>query len=177
MNVESNSLQPTLVGDLVTVRPIRFDDWREMYSVASDPAVWALHPVRDRYKAEIFRVFFDEAVRCGSGFSIVDNQTGTVCGSSRYYGLDVGKAEIEIGWTFLGVDYWGGAYNTELKNLMLEHAFGIVDRVIFWVGADNVRSRRAMEKLGARLRSGTHTRALSGDTPYVIYEIERTARG
>ncbi len=57
---------------------------------------------------------------------------------------------------------------------MLDHAFRYVDTVVFWVGAKNTRSRRAMEKIGGVLRDGVCTRDVSGDDPYVVYEISAT---
>ena len=56
-----------------------------------------------------------------------------------------------------------------------EAAFRFVDTVVFWVGEENIRSRRAMEKIGGVLRAGVHKRDLSGDDPYVIYEIRKDA--
>ena len=166
-------LQPTLKGKLLLLRPLEENDWEQMYAVASDRAVWELHPVKDRYQKPVFREYFDGAISSRTAFAITDRSSGKVCGSSRYFGLDRQKDEIEIGWTFLGKAYWGGSFNAELKDLMLKHAFGIVGTVIFWVGEANVRSRRAMEKIGGILRPGVYTRPLSGDIPYVIYEITR----
>src|SRR5437868_5982156 len=65
-------LQPTLVGANVIVRPILPSDWEGMFAAASDPEIWLLHPVRDRYTEPVFRTFFDSAVAGGSAFSIVD---------------------------------------------------------------------------------------------------------
>ena len=110
-----------------------------------------------------------------SAFAFVDNETGAVIGSSRYHGYDAGKSEIEIGWTFLGREYWGGGHNAEIKQLMLDHAFQFVDTVVFWVGSDNIRSRRAMEKIGGVLREGEYTRGEADDVPHVIYEMAKEA--
>ena len=51
-------LQPILTGELVELRPLREADWSELYAVASDAAIWELHPARDRYKEEVFREYF-----------------------------------------------------------------------------------------------------------------------
>jgi len=144
-----------------------------MLATASDPKVWEQHPVSDRYKEPVFREYFDGAIACASSFAFVENNTGKIIGSCRFYGFDADKSEIEIGWTFLGRDYWGGTYNREIKQLLLEHAFRFVQTVVFWVGEDNIRSRRAMEKIGGILRDGVHYRELSGDDPYVMYEIRK----
>ena len=71
-----------------------------------------------------------------------------VIGSSRYHAYDERKSEVEIGWTFLARSRWGGSYNGEMKDLMLRHAFRFVESVIFLVGIDNLRSQRAVEKIG-----------------------------
>lgn len=141
--------QPTLRGELLELRPLRQDDWRALFAVASDPLIWEQHPARDRYKEPVFRQFFAEALGSAGALVVVDRATGQIIGSSRYHGFDATKREIEIGWTFLARQYWGGRYNGEMKRLMLAHAFEAVDRVLFRIGPENRRSRRAVEKLGA----------------------------
>lgn len=141
-------LQPTLKSEIIEVRPLRADDWEELYAVASDPLIWEQHPNSDRYKAEVFRKFFDEALESGGAFVVLDCRTGRVIGSSRFNCYDLARSEIEIGWTFLARSHWGGTYNGELKRLMLEHAFKFVDNVIFFIGSTNIRSQRALEKIG-----------------------------
>ena len=124
-------IQPTLEGVRVTVRPIATSDWASMFAAAADPEIWEQHPASDRYTERVFRRYFDDAIECGSAFAFVDRQSGKIIGSSRYHGLDLGTREIEIGWTFLSRDYWGGSINSEIKRLMLDHAFLFVDTVVF----------------------------------------------
>ncbi|HXC53087.1 MAG TPA: GNAT family N-acetyltransferase [Candidatus Limnocylindrales bacterium] len=170
----SIDLQPTLIGPRITIRPIRADDWDGMFRAASNPKVWELHPIRDRYTEPVFREFFDGALASGSAFTFVDHGTGAIIGSSRYYGFDAAAREIEIGWTFLAIAYWGGSYNREVKGLMLEHAFRFVDTVVFWVGETNYRSQQAMQKIGGVQRGGLTPRTLNGVTlSNVVYEITR----
>jgi RimJ/RimL family protein N-acetyltransferase len=110
----------------------------------------------------------------GYRFSFIDNRSGEIIGSSRYHGHDPELSEIEIGWTFLSRAYWGGNYNGEIKQLMTAHAFRFVDTVVFWIGASNLRSRRAVVKIGAVQRQGVWSRTHGGrDTPYVVYEIRK----
>lgn len=142
-------LQPTLTGKLLKLRPLRPEDYDALYRAASDPLIWEQHPSFDRYKEEVFKGYFDSAIDSGGALIILDARTDEVIGSSRYYGLDENSSEIEIGWTFLTTKYWGGTYNRELKSLMLDHAFKYVDHVLFFVGPNNRRSRKAVEKLGA----------------------------
>ena len=165
--------QPTLVGPTITVRPIVSDDWPQLFAAGSDPEIWKVHPVPDRYTEPAFRKFFDAALNSKKGFVFADQPTGRLIGSSRYYGYEPERSEIEIGWTFIARSHWGGRANREVKRLMLDHAFTFVDTVVFWVGDENWRSQGAMTKIGGVRREGLLTRALSGDRPYLIFEIKK----
>ena len=77
-----------------------------------------------------------------------------VIGTSRFHGYDAQRSEVEIGWTFLARSHWGGIYNGQMKALMPRHAFTFVDTVLLVIGAQNVRSQRAAEKIGAK-RAGS----------------------
>jgi RimJ/RimL family protein N-acetyltransferase len=135
-------LQPTLVGECVELRPVRAADWPEMFAAASDPLIWEVHPVRDRYREPVFREYFEGALASRSALAILDRNTGRIIGSSRYHGHEPDVGEIEIGWTFLTRARWGGDINREVKRLMLEHAFRFVDTVIFMVG-EHITARSA----------------------------------
>jgi RimJ/RimL family protein N-acetyltransferase len=163
--------QPTLTGPTVIVRPVSADDWAELFEAGSDPEIWKVHPLSDRYTEPVFRVYFDGAVASKMAFVFADRSTSRLIGSSRYYGHEPERREIEIGWTFIVRSHWGGPTNREVKRLMLDHAFTFVDTVIFWVGEKNWRSQGAMTKIGGIRRDGLFTRELSGATPYFIYEI------
>ena len=164
----SFDLQPNLNGDLVELKPLRADDYYELYAVAADPLIWVQHPVNDRHKKEVFKEFFREALECNGTLIAVDSGDSRVIGSSRFHGYDPEKSEIEIGWTFLARSHWGGTYNQEIKQLMLGHAFKFVDSVLFLIGLQNVRSQRAIEKIGA-LRVGK--RHDSGGRNSYVYRI------
>jgi len=156
-------LQPTLTGELVELRPLKVEDWDELFALASDPLIWEQHPDSDRYKEDVFRVFFKEAMESGGAFVVLDKKTHEIIGSSRYFVYNPEQSEIEIGWTFLARRYWGGLYNREMKALMVTHAFRFVKRAFFLVGANNIRSQRAMEKIG-----GTRDGTVKGLIRYVI---------
>ena len=149
-------LQPILKSEILELRPLRADDFEDLYAVASDPLILAQHPNSDRYKLDVFRKFFQEALESGGALIAIDRKDDRVIGSSRFHCYDLERSEIEIGWTFLARSHWGGVYNGEMKRLMLSHAFKFVDNVIFLVGANNLRSQRAVEKIGG-VRAGTKT--------------------
>jgi RimJ/RimL family protein N-acetyltransferase len=163
--------QPTLIGPTVIVWPIVAADWAELFAAGSDPEIWKVHPRSNRYTEPEFRKYFDSAVASKMAFVFVDRATNRLIGSSRYYGYELERSEIEIGWTFVVREFWGGKTNREVKRLMLDHAFTFADTVIFWVGEQNWRSQGAMTKIGGVRREGLLTRNLSGATPHVIFEI------
>src|SRR5258708_21753518 len=132
--------EPTLTGPTVIVRPIAADDWAGLFAAGSDPEIWKVHPRANRYTEPEFRTYFDSAVASKMAFVFVDRATGRLVGSSRYYGYDAEKSEVEIGWTFIVRSHWGGATNREVKPLMLDHAFCFVDTLVFWVDEKNWRS-------------------------------------
>ena len=149
-----------------------------MFAAAADPAVWEGHPVRNRYQEHAFRQFFDSALASHSALTIIDRRASVIIGSSRYHGHDPDRSEVEIGWTLLARSAWGGAYNREIKTLMLAHAFRFVDTVIFLVGETNRRSQRAMEKIGGVKRPATRDRAYGDvNVTHLIYEIRRPSAG
>jgi RimJ/RimL family protein N-acetyltransferase len=160
--------QPLLRGDLVELRPLLPADFDTLFAVAADPLIWEQHPSSDRYQEEPFKLFFREALESGGALVAIDRRDGRIIGSSRFHGYDAERSEVEIGWTFLARSHWGGRYNGEMKRLMLDHAFRFVDRVIFIVGVGNLRSQRAVEKIGA-VRTSMKTDNLGREA--FIYEI------
>jgi len=144
----SFDLQPDLKGKLLGLKPLQAEHYNELYNIASDPLIWEQHPNNDRYKEEVFKEFFREALESGGALIAIDCRDNKIIGSSRFYGYDKEKNEIEIGWTFLARSHWGGAYNREMKQLMLRHAFRFVNNVVFLVGPKNLRSQKAVEKIG-----------------------------
>jgi RimJ/RimL family protein N-acetyltransferase len=145
--------QPTLSGPLVEARPLRPEDYEVLYGVASDPLVWEQHTAGNRHEEPVFREFFEESLASGGALLVTDARTRKVIGSSRFHGFSEERREVEIGWTFLARSHWGGRYNGELKRLMLRHAFGFVDSVVLYVSPQNIRSQRAVEKIGGVLQA------------------------
>ena len=166
----SFDLQPVLHGELLGLRPLRGEDFHDLCAVASDPLIWEQHPSRDRYKREVFEEFFREALASGGALIAIDSKDGRVIGSSRFHGYDQAKSEIEIGWTFLARSHWGGRHNKEMKQLMLGHAFRFVSTVLFLVDRQNVRSQRALEKIGG-VRVGSRPHPSGRDS--FVYQVSR----
>ena len=164
--------QPVLTGDIVELRPLRAEDYDDLYAVAADPLIWEQHPVKNRHEEEGFQVFFREALASGGALIAIDAKTQQVIGSSRFHGYDHERSEVEIGWTFLARSHWGGMYNGQMKELMLQHAFRFVHCVVFLVGPQNLRSQRAVEKIGG-VRVGSRPDAEGRDSH--VYQIAAAA--
>jgi RimJ/RimL family protein N-acetyltransferase len=164
----SFDLQPVLTGELLELRPLRAEDFHDLYAVAADPLIWEQHPMKNRHEAEPFKVFFCEALESGGALVAIDFKDGRLIGSSRFHGYYAEKSEIEIGWTFLARSHWGGIYNREMKQLMLRHAFRFVNNVVFLVDPQNLRSQRAVEKIGG-VRVGS--RPDGGGRDSFVYQI------
>lgn len=167
-------LQPILQNQWVRIEPLTEVDFESLYTVASDPLLWQQHPNPERYKREAFTNLFKGAMESGGAFLVYDNQTNEPIGSSRFYDFDAEAKTICIGYTFISRDHWGTTYNRALKSLMLNHAFQFVSAVIFHVGALNLRSQKAMDKLGAE-KIGEEEITYYGELSKLnfIYKIEK----
>ncbi|GGK19152.1 putative acetyltransferase [Deinococcus malanensis] len=162
-------LQPTLSGPRVMLRPLQAQDFNLLYAAASDPLIWTQHP-DNRHEPAVFRTFFEGTLASGGALLATETGTGAVIGTSRFHWRDSHPHSLEIGWTFLARPYWGGAYNGEMKRLMLTHAFGHVDHVVFLVAPGNLRSQRAVQKIGGKLQE----RLSDGrDQGYLVFRIDR----
>ena len=162
--------QPTLTGPTLTLSPTTQDDWARLFAVAADPLIWEVHPSSDRWQEGVFRTFFEDGLASGGMLTARQAASEAVIGSSRFSTAFAEAGEVEIGWTFLSRTHWGGATNREMKHLMLTHAFASFATVIFRIGATNVRSRRAVEKIGGRLLDRPADAARPG---HVVYAIQR----
>lgn len=123
----------------------------------------------------MFRTFFDDALAQGGALAMIETASGRMIGSSRFQAHDPANGgSVEIGWTFLSREYWGGGFNAEMKRLMLAHALDNVARVDFRAGEDNWRSRKAMEKIGGHLTDRTQTVDVEGQRiVHLVFEVTR----
>lgn len=166
-------LQPTLVGETITLLPLHEDDFESLFEAASDPLLWEQHPDPLRYQRDVFmKNYFSGALSCGSAFVIIHNESGDVIGSSRFYNWNPESREVAIGYTFLTRAHWGGAINGELKTLMLDHAFRWARIVWFHIGKHNVRSRKALEKIGGHFSHEEIYEMNGAKHDYVHYRID-----
>jgi RimJ/RimL family protein N-acetyltransferase/uncharacterized RDD family membrane protein YckC len=141
--------QPVLQDDKILLRPLKTGDEDMLYEAASDPLVWEQHPSKDRYLREVFQEFFEEAMESGGAFAVIDKMSQRIIGTTRFYPVNESDDAIEIGWTFLAREFWGGETNRRMKSLLINYAFRFVHHILFYIGENNFRSQKAVEKLGA----------------------------
>ncbi|MEO1262844.1 MAG: GNAT family N-acetyltransferase [Bacteroidota bacterium] len=154
------NLQPTLADDLITLKPLEKHDFTALYNVAKDPLIWEQHPCHDRFKIDVFTTFFDDSIKSNGALVIVEQSSGKIIGSSRFKKIKNVEGAIEIGWSFLAREYWGGRYNKSMKELMINYAFNFVEDVIFYIGPKNIRSQKAVQKIGGKRITDAHLKHL-----------------
>ncbi len=142
-------IQPLLENEKVILYPLQEKDFEDLYTVASDPKIWEQHPNKDRWKKDVFRIFFDGAMQSRGAFKIVDKATGNIIGSTRFYDYNEKENSIFIGYTFYSTPYWGKGINHLVKATMLDYIFQFVSKVYFHIGANNIRSQISIGRLGA----------------------------
>ena len=168
------NLQPTLQNKFVLLRPLRAEDFNPLYEVAKDPGIWEQHPCHDRYQRNVFASFFEESLTSMGALVVIDQATSQLIGSSRYKCIPGIDTAVEIGWSFLARKYWGGLYNKSMKRLMMDYAFQFVKDIIFYVGTENIRSQKAVEKIGGIQISGVKFQKLiQNHTSEITYRIRK----
>ena len=167
------NIQPQLENDLVILEPLNQNDFENLYSAAADPKVWEQHPNKNRYKREVFQTFFDGAIESKGAFKIIFKETNQVIGSSRFYDYDENDASIIVGYTFYSTDSWGKGINPSVKKLMFDYIFQFVDKIYLHVGADNIRSQIAVQRLGCT-KIQEELVAYYGEEPKLNFVYEMT---
>jgi RimJ/RimL family protein N-acetyltransferase len=151
---------PTLTGRHVLLDPLRLSHADDLFEAGKDDATWLYMPrpaLRSREDAEsmIRQALVETEAGREIAFAIVDAASGKAVGSTRFLDIQRDHRAIEIGWTWVGVAWQRTPINTECKLLLLSHAFDAfgAHRVTLKTDARNVRSQRAIERIGA-LREG-----------------------
>jgi RimJ/RimL family protein N-acetyltransferase len=144
------NIQPVLENEAVILYPLQEQDFEELYAVAADPKIWEQHPNKDRWKKEVFQVFFTGAIQSKGAFKIVSKDTGEVIGSTRIYDYNEQENSVLIGYTFYATKYWGKGINQAVKKMLLDYLFQFVSKVYFHIGSNNIRSQIAIGRIGAQ---------------------------
>ena len=108
-----------------------------------------------------------------SAFLILHKNTNEVMGTTRFYDYNLEKSSVAIGFTFLGRKFWGGSYNSAVKKLLIDYAFQYVNSILFHVGSENIRSQKAVIKLGALKINEIDFPHNGIDIPHLEYELKK----
>jgi RimJ/RimL family protein N-acetyltransferase len=166
-----------LEGTAVRLEPLTVAHIPPLTEVGLDPELWMWTPTLVRTPAEM-RAYVESALNAQKDqsalpFAIVERSSGRVVGSTRFGNIDMSHRRVEIGWTWIASPWQRSRVNTEMKFLMLKHAFedfGCM-RVEFKTDSLNERSRRAILRIGAReegiLRN--HMITYSGRVRHTVY--------
>ena len=148
--------QPTLVGKIVELHPLRQEHASELLDAAADGQLWNMRvtvipgpETMDKYIAIAL-----EGRQAGTvmPFVIVRRDTGLLVGSTRFWKIDRANRKMEIGHTWLSDSVQRSGVNTETKYLLLAHAFEVMKsvRVQFTTDELNEKSRTAILRIGAK---------------------------
>lgn len=165
--------QPVLRGTRVHLRPLYASDLDALHAAAADPLVWAQHSEPNRHERAVFERFFAGALASRGALVVAEAATGRIVGSSRWYDWDPATRSVVMGYTFLARDHWGTGTNREVKQLMLAHSFQWAETVWFHVSPGNLRSQRALERIGAQLDREELVLVGGTPSPRRIYRIQR----
>ncbi len=160
----------TLTGVHVQLAPLSFDQHDGLVEAAEDGALWNLWytnvPTPAGMAAEIGRRLALQAAGSMAPFSVVDGRTGRIVGMTSFMNIDASGPRLEIGSTWYAQAVQRTPLNTEAKLLLLTHAFEQLGCLAVELRTHflNQQSRRAIERLGAKLDGvlRCHQRAKDG---------------
>jgi N-acetyltransferase len=142
-----------LEGERIRLEPLSPDHAQGLYNRGRMAADWAFMPRSCFIDMADVRQWVEEALQDPTQmpFTIVERAKGRVVGSTRFLHMRPEHRSVEVGWTWLGQEWQRTGVNTEAKLLLLSHAFDRMGciRVEFKTDARNLRSQRALERIGA----------------------------
>jgi RimJ/RimL family protein N-acetyltransferase len=151
----NQSASTLLANEHVELHPISEADREPLRAIAFDDRIWKYFVSRVEDDAD-FEKFFDAMLADQSSgkrvcYIVLDKGTGEVAGSSSYGNLSEADLRLEIGWSWLGVDYQGKGVNRWVKYLLLQHAFDVLgaERVEFKTDVLNAQARAGLRNIGA----------------------------
>ncbi|MEK6154263.1 GNAT family protein [Flavobacteriaceae bacterium 3-367] len=147
----------TLENEAVRLSPLELDNFHELYPIASQPKLVQYSPsdieTPEALKNYVTVALEQREMKTSIPFIIYDKGKGRHAGCTRYMNIDWHNKVLEIGATWIGREFQGSGLNAQMKFLMLNHAFDEMgfEKVEFRVDERNLRSRKAVEKLGGVL--------------------------
>jgi N-acetyltransferase len=154
----------TLTGSTIRLEPLSLTHAPDLLQAAAEKSIWSYMPLSGFPDMEATETWIRDSLAAQSAgtdlpFAIVLADTNVAVGSTRYMDIRRAHRGLEIGWTWLAPGVQRTRVNTEAKYLLLTHAFenlGAV-RIQLKTDARNIRSQRAIERIGA-VMEGAHRR-------------------
>ncbi len=147
----------TLEGQHARLEPLQPHHLPDLLEAAQSDEIWTYMPMPRPRTPEDMQKWYEVALagqQAGTflPFAIIDRATNTAIGSTRYLAIAPADYSVEIGFTWLGRDYWRTPLNTECKYLLLRHAFETLKCIRVWLKTDsrNLNSQRAILRIGAK---------------------------
>lgn len=146
-----------LEGSRVKLIPLVMDHAEELWESAKNEDLWQHYTFRRMENFDKFKDFLAGSLKeaeTGKGFTftIIDKATGKMRGGTSFLDIQPASRSLEIGRTWLAKELHGTGFNAECKFLLLRYCFEEMKliRVFFKTDSNNIRSQKAMEKIGAR---------------------------
>lgn len=145
----------TLEGRWVRLEPLQRQHVDALAAISGDEEIWRYISMPLATHSDVATFVERTLATAERGdeipFVIIEKVTGTIVGSTRFMDIRREHRAVEIGSTWLGRAWWRTAINSESKYLLLRHLFDDVGclRVSLKTDARNLRSQRAIERLGA----------------------------
>jgi len=149
-----------LEGDTIRLIPLEMNHNEILFEALKNPAIWEYTWRKVESVEDINQIINIALHNKKEGtqipFLIKEKATGMVIGSTRIGDIDIINQNLEIGWTWISPKFWRTKVNTECKFLLLQHCFEKLNviRVQFSVSGQNLRSQKAVERIGA-VKEGT----------------------
>ena len=151
MNIESIDL----IGVRAKLIPLSREHREGLFEASKSPSIWTYLPTKI-HTLEDTRIFIEDALgnkELGKEipFTVIDQDTNTIVGSTRFINISRADRHLEIGWTWYHPSVWRTRMNTECKYLLLKYCFETLQtvRVQFIADIRNERSNQAIQRLGA----------------------------
>ncbi|MEY2195637.1 GNAT family N-acetyltransferase [Neobacillus sp. BF23-41] len=145
----------SLEGNSISLIPLEVKHKEQLFEALKSPEVWKYSWRKVTTVDDIEQILMIAVNNKKDGkhipFIVKDKLKGQVLGTTQICGIDKVNRNVEIGWTWLSPKVWRTKVNTECKFLLLKYCFEElkVNRVQFSVSGENLRSQKAVERIGA----------------------------
>ncbi|MCK5441979.1 MAG: GNAT family N-acetyltransferase [Maribacter sp.] len=146
-----------LENDFVQLSALTLENYKNLTQIASQKKLVEYSPsdiespaaLKNYVQTALEQLQEDKSIP----FIIYDKKSRSYAGCTRYMNINWPHKVLEIGSTWMGREFQGSGLNSQMKFLMVNHAFGPMgfEKVEFRIDERNMRSRKAVEKLGGVL--------------------------